>query len=227
MLRISILALLFYGALIVLTYGVFQMAPTGFVPQQDQGRVMVSAQLPDSASLQCAQEAMAQIDKITREEKGVAHTTTICGMSFIQAANSSNFASMFAVLDPFEKRRSPALRDTAILARLRPKWFRQVKDAQVTAFPAAPIAGLSVAGGFKLMIEDRGGLGLAALQEQTDKLIQKLQKEPGLTGVSTQFRSNTPQLFLGYRPHKSGIAGRVAGRRESDAANVLRLVIRQ
>ncbi len=196
LLRISVLGLGLYGILLILTVWVFKIAPTGFVPQQDQGRVIVSAQLPDSASLQRTQEAMALIDKITRETKGVAHTTTICGMSFIQAANSSNFASMFAVLDPFEKRRSPELRDMAIIAKLRSQWSRQVKDAQVVAFGAAPIAGLSVAGGFKLMIEDRGGLGLPALQEQTDKLIQKLQKEPGLTGVSTQFRSNTPQLFM-------------------------------
>ncbi len=196
LLRISILSLGVYGILIALTYWVFQMASTGFVPQQDQGRVLVSVQLPDSASLQRTQAAMALVDKITREEKGVAHTTTICGMSFIQAANSSNFASMFAVLDPFEKRRTPDLRDTAIISRLRKKWAEQVKDAVVVAYPAAPIAGLSVAGGFKLMVEDRAGLGLTALQEQTDKLIQKLQKEPGLTGVSTQFRSNTPQLYL-------------------------------
>jgi multidrug efflux pump len=196
LLRISLLGLGLYGILLILTVWVFKIAPTGFVPQQDQGRVIVSAQLPDSASLQRTQEAMALIDKITLQTKGVAHTTTISGMSFLQAANSSNFASMFAVLDPFEKRRSPELRDMAIIAKLRPQWARQVKDAQVVAFGAAPIAGLSVAGGFKLMVEDRGGLGLPALQEQTDKLIQKLQKEPGLTGVSTQFRSNTPQLFM-------------------------------
>jgi multidrug efflux pump len=54
---------------------------------------------------------------------------------------------------------------------------------------------LSVAGGFKLMVEDRGGLGLDALQRQTDDLVHKLQAVPGLTGVSTQFRSNTPQIF--------------------------------
>src|SRR5262249_54296614 len=53
----------------------------------------------------------------------------------------------------------------------------------------------SVAGGFKLMVEDQGGLGLDALQRRTDELVNKLRSQPGLTGVSTQFRSNTPQLF--------------------------------
>jgi multidrug efflux pump len=53
-----------------------------------------------------------------------------------------------------------------------------------------------VAGGFKLMVEDRGGLGLDALQARTDELIQKLRSRSGLSGVSTQFRADTPQLFM-------------------------------
>ena len=196
LLRINVLVLLAYAALLVLTYWVFQKAPTGFVPQQDQGRLIVNIQLPDSASLYRTQEAMALVDKIARETRGVAHTTTVAGLSFLQQADSSNFGSMFVVLDPFEKRRSADLYDTAIMARLRREWSKQVKDAQVTVFGAAPIPGLSVAGGFKLMVEDRGGLGLQALQKQSDAMIQKLQAVPGLTSVSSQFRSNTPQLYM-------------------------------
>jgi multidrug efflux pump len=196
LLRLNLLVLLVYGALGVLTYWVFKQAPTGFVPQQDQGRLIVSVQLPNSASLERTQAALAQVEKITRATPGVAHTVTISGLSFVQSANSSNFASMFVVLDPFEQRRSPDLRDTAIMARLRAAWAREVKEAVVVAFGAPPIPGLSVASGFKLMVEDRGGLGLDALERQTDSLIDWLRRLPGLTGVSTQFRSNTPQLFM-------------------------------
>ena len=102
---------------------------------------------------------------------------------------------MFVVLEPFAKRRSPDLTDTAVIARLRAAWAREIKDAQVVAFGAPAIPGLSVAGGFKLMVEDRGGLGPAALQRQTDELVRKLRANPALTGASTQFRSNTPQIF--------------------------------
>jgi len=162
------LVLLAYGALVVLTYWVFVRAPTGFIPQQDQGRLIVNVQLPDSASLQRTEDAMALIEKIARETPGVAHTITVSGTSFVLAATSSNFGSMFVILDPFEARRSPGLRDTAIMATLRKEWARRVKDAEVTVFGAPPIPGLSVAGGFKLMVEDRGGLGLPALQRRTD-----------------------------------------------------------
>ena len=101
--------------------------------------------------------------------KGVAHTLTVAGFSFVQQANGSNFGSMFITLDPFDERKDPNLTDEAIMAHLRPQWAEQVKDAQVLAFGAPPIPGLSVAGGFKLMVEDRGGLGLSVLDHQTDE----------------------------------------------------------
>jgi multidrug efflux pump len=195
LLRGSLLVLLVYGGLLVLTGWVFQAAPTGFVPAQDQGRIICNVQLPDSASLERNKDAMAQIEAIARREPGVAHTITISGMSFVLQANSPNFASMFVVLDPFDKRQSPELTDTAIMARLRKAWAREVKDAQVVAFGAPAIPGLSVAGGFKLMVEDRGGLGVDALQRQTDDLVAKMRAQPGVTGAFTQFRSRTPQLF--------------------------------
>jgi multidrug efflux pump len=195
LLRGSVLVLLVYGGLLVLTGWVFHKAPTGFVPAQDQGRIICNIQLPDSASLQRTNEAVAQIEAIARRTKGVAHTITISGLSFVLQANSPNFASMFIVLDPFEKRPSPDLSSEAIIARLRAAWAREINDARVVAFGAPAIPGLSVAGGFKLMVEDRGGLGLAELQRQTDDLVRKLQAQPGLTGVSTQFRSSTPQIF--------------------------------
>ena len=206
-LRLSMLVLLIYGGLLVLTYLAFKKAPTGFIPQQDQGRLIVSIQLPDSASLQRSQDTVAIIDKIARETKGVSHTVAIAGMSFLLQANSSNFASMFIVLDPFEKRQGPELRDTAIIARLKKAWGEKVQDAVITAYGAAPVPGLGSAGGFKLIVEDRGGLGLPALQQQIEELIRKLKDQPGLNNVSTQFRSRTPQLFLEIDRAKAAVLG--------------------
>ena len=141
LLRGSLLVCVVYAGLLYLTYWTFTHAPTGFIPEQDQGRLIVNVQLPDSASLQRTEAAMAQIEKITRETPGVAHAVSISGLSFVQSANSSNFGSMFVILDPFEKRQRPDLRDTAIMARLRKAWAKQVKDAQVVVFGAPPIPG--------------------------------------------------------------------------------------
>ncbi|WP_165224978.1 efflux RND transporter permease subunit [Aquisphaera insulae] len=187
---------LVYGGLLFLTFRVFGSAPTGFVPEQDQGRLIVNVQLPDSASLEWTQQAMSKVSEITRNTPGVAHAIAISGISFVQSANSSNFGSMFVILKPFDERRSPDLKDTAIMARLRRAWRTQVEDAQVVVFGAPAIPGLSVAGGFRLMVEDRAGMGPDNLQRHTDGLTAGIAKMSGLSGVSTQFRSNTPQLFM-------------------------------
>ncbi|MBO0698536.1 MAG: efflux RND transporter permease subunit, partial [Zavarzinella sp.] len=193
--RVSLLVLAVYGGLIWLTYWTFQRAPLGFVPEQDMGRLIVSVQLPDSASLNRTLEVMHDVDDIARRTPGVAHTTSAAGMSLLAGANSSNFGSIFIVLKPFDERQDPALRSNAIMAKLR-REFAKMKDADVKVFGPAPVPGLSVAGGFKIMVEDRGGLGLGELQKQTDSLVGKLQKEPSTVGVITQFRSRTPQLYL-------------------------------
>ncbi|MHC5541258.1 efflux RND transporter permease subunit, partial [Singulisphaera rosea] len=202
LLRVSLLVIVVYAGMLFLTYWVFTSAPTGFIPQQDQGRLIVNVQLPDSASVQRTREAMAIVEKIARETPGVAHTTTVSGISMLLSANGSNFGSMFVVLDPFEKRRKPELRDEAIMARMRGEFPGRVKDAAVTVYGAPPLPGLSVAGGFKVMVEDRGGLGFQALQRQVDRLVAKLKATPGLVGVLTQFRSNTPQLFMDIDRYK-------------------------
>ena len=176
LLRISLVVLLVYGGLVVLTYWVFQHAPTGFIPQQDQGRLIVSVQLPDSASLQRSKAAMEQVDKIALETPGVAHTITISGMSFLLQSNASNFGSMFIVLDPFDKRRAAGLGAEAIMARLLPEFRKRVKDAIVSVRNSPPIPGLGVAGMASRSWSRTGGaVGSRICKSQTDGLTRRLQ----------------------------------------------------
>src|SRR5262249_32412113 len=83
LLRVSGLVLVAYGGLLVLTWWTFRSAPTGFIPQQDQGRIICNIQLPDSASLERTRAAVAQIEAVARRTPGVAHTITISGLSFV------------------------------------------------------------------------------------------------------------------------------------------------
>jgi multidrug efflux pump len=205
--HLAALVLMCYAGLVVLTWWLFQSAPTGFVPQQDMGRCLAGVQLPDSASLERTKEVMAKVEKVARETPGVAHTIAICGISFVLQANGPNFGSLFIVLKPFAERQRPELKDEAIMAQLRRRWTREVKDARTFVFGAAPIPGVSVAGGFKVIVEDRGGLGVQNLQTQTDRLIGKLRQAPGLVGTSTQFRSGIPQLYLDVNWDKAAALG--------------------
>jgi multidrug efflux pump len=207
MMRLRVLVLVGYAALLGLTVWTFQAAPKGFIPQQDQGRLIVNVQLPDAASLERTNEAVMEVERIARETRGVAHTVTNSGMSFLLQANSPNYASMFVVLKPFAERQSPDLRDTAIMAKLRKRWAAEVPDAQVTVFGAAPVPGLGSAGGFKFLVEDRGGLGVRSLEQQMDNLVDKFKKLPDLADARTQFRSRVPQLYVDIDRAKAAALG--------------------
>ena len=195
-LRLCVLVLLIYGGLLGITYWAFNKAPTGFIPQQDQGWLLVNVQLPDSASVERTLGIIEKIDKIAQRTKGVESTVAVAGQSILLTANSSNFGSMFIVLKPFDQRRTPDLKANAILAEVRKQCREEIRDAVINVFGAPPVPGIGMAGGFKLMVEDRGSLGLADLQKNTDKLVKKIAELPGLIGVMTMFRSNTPQLYM-------------------------------
>jgi multidrug efflux pump len=192
-LRLSPVVLLLYGGLLALTVWVFLDSRTGFVPDQDQGRLIVSLQRPDSTALEDTKRVMDQMERIAHENDSVAHTITNSGSSAVAGANAPNYGSMFVILKPFGTRPSAA----QVKTELQKAFDQGISDGLVTVAGAAPIPGLSVAGGFKIMVEDRAGIGLSNLQQQTDNLIGELKKEPGLESkVTTTLRANTPGLFL-------------------------------
>ena len=195
MVRLSAIVLFVYAGLGYATYWSFGQVPTGFIPEQDKGYLLVNAQLPDSASLERSIEVLEQIDAIALEEKGVAHTVGIAGQSFLLNANGSNFVSTFVILDDFEERHDPAMSAAAITARLRRVFSERIPDAVVMVFGAPPVEGLGTSGGFKLMIQDRGNVGFAMLEGQVGEFAARGRTTPGLAGMFSMFRANTPQLF--------------------------------
>jgi len=195
-LRGAAVAMLVYFGLLGLTYLGFKTVPTGFIPTQDKGYLLANVQLPDSASLERTVDVMRRIDEIARQTPGVKHTVGISGQSFLLNANGSNFGSLFVTLDDFDRRHSPELHADAINARLRRQYHQEIQEALIAVFGAPPVDGLGTAGGFKIMIEDRGNAGLQMLQGQVDNLVEKGSRTPGLAGLFTQFRANTPQLYV-------------------------------
>jgi multidrug efflux pump subunit AcrB len=103
---------------------------------------------------------------------------------------------MYVMLDGFEQRHEAAKRGDAILAALRGRFNDEVQEALVSVFGAPPVDGLGNAGGFKLVVEDHGNLGLAELQRVADAAVAKGDATPGLESVFTCLRANTPWLHL-------------------------------
>ena len=197
LLRVSALVLVVYGGLLFMTYYGFVKTPSGFIPNQDKGYLLVNVQLPDSASAARTQQAMQSVEEIALKEPGVAHTVGISGQSILLNANAPNFGAMYLMLDDFAKREQPGLSGDEITAKLQAKFQDRVPDAIVNIFAAPPVEGLGTAGGFKIVVEDVGGNESEQdLQDVADQIIQKGDQTPGLEGLFTSFRARTPWLRL-------------------------------
>ncbi|MCE9544295.1 MAG: efflux RND transporter permease subunit [Planctomycetia bacterium] len=219
LLRVSVIVLAVYVGLLYLTYFSFTRVPTGFIPSQDKGYLLVDVRLPDSASLERTSAVMAQVEKIARGEAtgeqghgkeehdkeahgnkggipGVAHTITISGQSIVQNAIGSNYGTVYVVLDDFHHRHGSDRSADAVAAKLRAACFREVQEASVSVFGAPPVDGLGSAGGFKVMVRDMQGLGLDTLQEAADGLAASGNQQPGLVGLFSAFRARTPQMYV-------------------------------
>ncbi|MDO9169556.1 MAG: multidrug efflux RND transporter permease subunit [Methylobacter sp.] len=194
--RMTVVVLVVYVGLNGLNFLAFEKVPTGFIPQQDQGYLILYAQLPDAASLARTQDVVQQATRIIRETKGVKHVIAYAGFSILSGSSQSNVATMFTLLDDFDQRVGhPELHANAIITSLNER-LAQVEGAHIAVFAPPPIRGMSSTGGFKLQVQDRTNAGVDALQSTVNELIAKGNEQPGLVGLFTTFRAEVPQLFL-------------------------------
>jgi multidrug efflux pump len=194
--RVSVAVLAVYGGLLVLTWWGFTRTPTGFIPQQDKGYLLVNVQLPDAASVTRTRDVVERIEKVALASPGVKHTVAIAGQSILLNVNASNFGALYLMLDDFENRTSHALGGEEIGRSLREKLQQEVPEAVVNIFGAPPVEGLGTAGGFKIVIQDTGDNGLAELQKTADKVVAAGDARPDLHGLFSSFRADTPWLEL-------------------------------
>lgn len=195
-LRVSVLVLIVYAGLVGLTWWGFQECPSGFIPMQDKGYLLVNVQLPDAASLERTEQVMRRIEDIASRNPGVEHTVAIAGQSVLLGANAPNFGSMYVMLKDFRERTGEGLSADMISRQLQSDFASEIRGGLVNIFGAPPVDGLGTAGGFKLIIEDRGDNGLPALQKAGEKVVERARAIDRLRDLFCSFRADTPWLFL-------------------------------
>ena len=169
-------------------------APTGFIPTEDQGYMMMVVQLPNGASLARTQSAMGKLAKAAAAVPGVAHVIQIGGISPIDNnASLANAGVIYVMLKPWDVRgKKEGLLPTYMAIR---KAADTVPEANVLVAPPPPIQGLGLASGFQMQIElTDGTFNFKKLQETADALIRELNKSPEIRMALTPFRADVPQL---------------------------------
>ncbi len=194
LLRRSAFVMIVFVGLLGLTGWQFNKIPTGFLPTEDQGYLIGNVQLPDGASLERTGRVLDRIDEILGQTPGIEDWVSIGGFSLIDGTASSNAATLFIIMDPYEERTDPSLSQYGILQRIQMQ-FAQIQESIAFVFPPPAINGLGVSNGFQFQLQDRGDTGIRELQRMANEIVQSGNGQTGLTGLNTTFRADVPQLF--------------------------------
>ncbi|MGE5358499.1 MAG: efflux RND transporter permease subunit [Bacteroidales bacterium] len=169
--------------------------PQGFVPEEDQGYILVNALLPDASSLERSDAVMRKVEKILAENEGVAGYNTITGYSLLTSAYSTNMGFFFVELKEWKERTTAELHASGVVAALNKAFAKEIPEASVAAFGPPAIPGLGTGAGFTMELQDRLGNSPAYLGEQTQRFIEAARKRPEIGRISTLYRPSVPQVY--------------------------------
>jgi HAE1 family hydrophobic/amphiphilic exporter-1 len=192
--RKAAIMLILYVGLIAIAGVEFVRTSKGFIPDQDQGFLINVVQLPAGSSLSRTDEVVRRAADIMLATPGVAHAVPFAGLDISTFTNASNAASIFAVLEPFEARSAKGLSAAVVTAELR-KRFAGIQEANIITIQPPPVRGIGMAGGFKMILQDKAGRGPKALEEVANEMMAAANKQPGLANVFTLFNTRTPNVY--------------------------------
>jgi HAE1 family hydrophobic/amphiphilic exporter-1 len=192
--RVSGVMLLLYAGLIALTVVQFRSAPTGFIPQQDQGYLINIIQLPPGASLARTDEIARKVTGIVLSTPGIAHAVPIVGLDGATFTTAPNAAVVFTPLDDFAQRAEKGQSAQSLILALNTK-FAAIQEAFVVSVAPPPVRGIGTTGGFKLEVQDIHGGEPAALESVANSIVAAAAQEPGLANVFTTFNTRTPKVY--------------------------------
>jgi HAE1 family hydrophobic/amphiphilic exporter-1 len=169
--------------------------PTSFLPDEDQGYVYISMQLPNSASLERTSAAAKQVEDVLAKTPGVQYTTTVVGFSLLSLVRTSYNTFFWVNLKPWDERKSRSEEFQAIKARLNQE-LKQLPEGTVFSFSPPAIPGVGTVGGVSFVLEDRAGKDINFLTDNLNKFMAAARKRPELGMVSTTFIPSVPQEFI-------------------------------
>ena len=194
----------FVAVVLGVIFVVWRKLPAGFLPEEDQGYVMVMVSTPEASSLQVTRQAMADADAVIRTLPEVASTSFAAGFNMMAGIASTSSGIIFVKLVDYSDRRLSAMQ---IAQRLTGELYVAVPGAECYAFIPPSIPGLGVTSGVSVEVQDLEGRGTAYLMENAGRLMDSLRKNPAIASVTTQFEAGVPQRRLRIDKQQALAAG--------------------
>ena len=181
---------LFVGICVVMIGLCWKFLPKGFLPDEDEGYLIVSVTTPEASSLSVTLEAMHHIDQIISSHKEVKFSALAAGYNMIAGIASTNSGVIFVVLDDYSERK---ITSAELADMLTKELYMAVPEAQSYAFIPPSIPGLGIASGVEIQVQDLQGRGTRYLLRNAERLMDTLRTSDLIASVSSQFSADIPQ----------------------------------
>ena len=194
LIRRPLLSVGLFGILLVAAYGLFRTIPAGFLPDEDQGYIVLSIQLPDGASNERTDAVVRKLEAFYKQIPAATHVIGFTGLNFVFGSRGPNQATMFVPFKLWDERPNPQDQAPAILSQSY-QFFGSIPEAFILAFNPPPIPGIGNAGGFTAQIQDPNGRSLQEFASTVQSFITKTREAPELRAASTIFRVSVPHVY--------------------------------
>ena len=194
--RLWVFSLALFAILMGATYSIMKITPSGLVPNEDKGVLLVIVNMMPGTSLGESKKITNGIEAQLLAHPDIKSTGAITGLDISAFAFKTDAALMFAMLRPWDERPLPNQNSQAVAGQLMGQFMMTSKEAFVIPVNPPPIMGMSTTGGFEMWIQDRTGGELSTLNQYTQDIVSKALADPRLTSVRTTLNTNVPQYLL-------------------------------
>jgi multidrug efflux pump len=183
-----------FAVLLVLAGFLWKRIPTAFIPTEDKGYMAMAVQLPDAASLQRTEATVGDIEKIIRTEPSAVNIVALVGLDLLSQSNSTNGATVFLNLKPWEERSKHDALDS-IAARMNGELFA-MRDATAFGFNLPEVPGLGLTAGVEINLQNRNGQDIRDFAQHVQEFSRAVNQLPAAGGLNSSFRANVPQVYV-------------------------------
>ncbi len=198
--RVGVIALIL-GLFIFANYALLSISQTSFIPNEDQGAIMLDVSLPEGASRLRTERFMQQISPIIQQEEGVKGFMSVTGISMI-GGRGENTGLGFIILKPWNERTRPDLHSTAILNKLRAK-LSNMPDGQIQMFELPAIMGLGMSGGMDYRLQAHDSDDPKQLDAVLQSTLAKINHTPEVAYAYSTYTSKTPNIYIDINRDKA------------------------
>ena len=195
-----------FGIVAFFALALFRVTSTGFLPDEDQGYIIVVTQLPDGASKKRTNAVMDKVEAHFLSNPAVYGTVALTGQNFVFNTRGTYTATTFVPLKPWDERNEPHQHPKALIADAF-KEFGKFRDAIVLAFNPPSIRGLGSTGGFSLQLQDPSGGDFRKFSAVAKEFIDKAKQDPAIGAISTSFRVTAPRLYANINRDRAKALG--------------------